>query len=300
MTRPIPPDVRAALAKPIADRFISRKPGQADADYVAHSIIRQLLLLLCDDHREVVLREHVFTDDKGRRSVACLVQLEVCIDGEWYGPWTEFGESENFKSPFKSAQSDAIKRLAAMHLGLGLHLWGRGQYFLDAKLANRAAEIEAIVPVDAEPAVDDGLNHDDLQAPPSSPPAGASGSPAAERAAARRDDEMAARRQAKAEAFGPPPEPEPAAPLNRSAINAWKGLMSHAGIRAEVEHAALEAVFGVTSIKDLDGDKARDLLKRLREGLTTEDGTRRPPEELQEAFAAKGVALLAERAGTAS
>lgn len=161
------------MAKRIADRFIQRKPGKGDADYVPHPVIRQFLLLVCDDHREAVIREHVTTDDKGRQSVACLVRLEVCVDGAWYGPWEEWGESENYSAPFKSAHSDAIKRLAAMHLGIGLHLWAQGHYFLDRALADRAIEAADVVAEDAEPAIDDGIAHDEIPAAATLPEAAA-------------------------------------------------------------------------------------------------------------------------------
>lgn len=176
-TRPVPPEILAKFAAEIPDKYIKQKPDKSRADYVPHPIVRQYLLALCDAHREHVVRE-VAIPEKGIRKkdgseytytkVAMLVRLEVCIDGVWYGPWEEWGESENEKNPWKSAQSDAIKRLVAMHLGLGLHLWARDHYFLPAALANKAEVTAAAASVAASAkgsgAVDDGNAEEDSSA----------------------------------------------------------------------------------------------------------------------------------------
>jgi hypothetical protein len=182
MTRPIPADIRAKLARKVSPKFIKTKPQKGSPEYVPHPVVRQFLLLLTDDHREEVIREHSFPSTGQRRDgteyeytkVAMLVELSVCIDGVWYGPWQEWGESENENNPYKSAQSDAIKRLVAMHLGIGLHLWARDHYFLDQVLADRLADVEEVVPDDAEGALDDGVPAGEVQREAKSepPPAG--------------------------------------------------------------------------------------------------------------------------------
>lgn len=125
----------ARLSKPVPAKFIKQKPDKSRADYVAHHLIRQWLHIMFDDHRFETLQ----VVDKGEGQVAMRVRLTVMLGGEerHYEGW---GESENRKAPYKSAESDAVKRIAAMHLGLGLHLWAREHYFLHDALQGQVEE----------------------------------------------------------------------------------------------------------------------------------------------------------------
>lgn len=126
------------LAKPIDRKFVKQKPDKSRADYVPHHIIRQWLHGVFDDHRFETLE----VVQKGEGEYALKVRLHLRLGDEWrqYDGW---GESENKKAPLKSAESDAVKRIAAMHLGLGLHLWSREHYFLPAALEKQVQEAAA-------------------------------------------------------------------------------------------------------------------------------------------------------------
>ena len=135
------------LSQPVPAKYIKQKPDKSRADYVPHHIIRQFLHGIFDDHRfeTVDVREYEVhkTSRDGKdyteRHVAIDVALHVRIGDEWrtYRGW---GESENSNAPYKSAESDAVKRIAAMHLGLGLHLWSREHYFLPKALEQDVSE----------------------------------------------------------------------------------------------------------------------------------------------------------------
>lgn len=126
------------LARPIDQKFVKQKPDKSRADYVPHHLIRQWLHGVFDDHRFETLDVVV----KGDQQYALKVRLHVRLGDEWrqYDGW---GESENKKAPLKSAESDAVKRIAAMHLGLGLSLWSREHYFLPAALEKQVTEAAA-------------------------------------------------------------------------------------------------------------------------------------------------------------
>lgn len=133
-------EVIARLAKPIPEKFILQKPDKSRADYVPHHIIRQYLHAAFDDHIFETLQ--VEPKGAGGDSYAVYVRLQVFLGSEvraYYG----WGESENKKAPLKSAESDAVKRIAAMHLGLGLHLWSREHYFLPKALSGKVEEAAA-------------------------------------------------------------------------------------------------------------------------------------------------------------
>lgn len=298
-TKPMPLEVRRKLAKRIADRFVQQKPDSSKADYVPHPVVRQMLLLATDDHREEVVRERVYIDDreqvkrKGKtvpndnrglpRHVAMLVRLSVLVDGEWYGPWDEWGESSNEGDTFKSAQSDAIKRLCAMHMGLGLHLWARDHYFIDAVLDGRARGAEeATVASPARPPVDESVRHDverdeDESVPPEPPSSGGRATPSGDAPA--------------------PPDGGAARGLTQAANRAFHARLREIDCDDATYRAAMRAIYNGDakrvdadtgevswSVSVLPRDKAKALLSRIR----GDDGA--------DAFIKRGLDLLAREA----
>jgi hypothetical protein len=124
------------LARPVPSSLIKQKPGKFQASYVEHSVIVQRLLEVVGPFTFRV--DELIRDADGTVS-GCLASLEVTIDGR---PVVirEVGDVEhptsNAGQNAKSASSDALKR-CAMRLGLGLHLWGQENYYLDKALAKR-------------------------------------------------------------------------------------------------------------------------------------------------------------------
>jgi len=124
------------LARPFPDSLVKQKPGKFAASYVEHSVIVQRLLEVTGPFTFTV--DQLIRDADGTVS-GCLATLSVTIDGRDVRI-TEAGDVEhptsNAGQNAKSAASDALKRCAA-RIGLGLHLWAGGNYYLDKALAKR-------------------------------------------------------------------------------------------------------------------------------------------------------------------
>lgn len=124
------------LARPFPESLIKQKPGKFSAAYVEHSVISQRLLEVVGPHDFAV--ERIVTNPDGV-VVGCTATLTVEVDGRRVSV-TEVGDvehpSQNNASNLKNAASDALKR-CAMRLGVGLHLWSQGNYYLDKSLARR-------------------------------------------------------------------------------------------------------------------------------------------------------------------
>jgi len=151
----VPPRQLAQLATPFPESLVENRPGAGD--YVAHHVVVQRLLAAvgpfswarvaairgdvagaAPDPRGSSARARAGTPDLVGVVVGAVWRLSVTVDGrdvtveevgEVDAPhnWPHDGARE------KAAASDALKR-AAMRLGLGLHLWSQGSYFLDRQL----------------------------------------------------------------------------------------------------------------------------------------------------------------------
>ncbi len=143
------------LAAPFPAGLIQTNEGQS---YVEHPIVTQkLLAILGPFDMEVVqlIRGHAeeVTVNRGKANervlgpypdvvTGCLLRCTYTIDGRQVSV-TEAGDverpamKETDGARAKDAVSDAVKR-CAMRVGVGLHLWGKGDYFLDRSLDNRA------------------------------------------------------------------------------------------------------------------------------------------------------------------
>ena len=140
------------LAKRIPDKFITQNEKGMDA--TDHTVITQLLHLYVPGWSfEIaeVLRSEVppKKTQKGEWPGGLFVsgvigRLTVDLDGKRV-VIEEAGGVENAQMKdgdgerLKHAASDALKR-CAMRLGLGLHVWAQGSYFLDQSLVKRDGE----------------------------------------------------------------------------------------------------------------------------------------------------------------
>lgn len=124
------------LAKRIDPRYIEKKPGKYEADYVSHGVVEQYLIgILGRVPQQEVVREIY----DGEKLTGCILRLTLWIDGEQVrieeGGAASNPMDETNGDRLKSAISDAYKR-AAMRATVALHLWtGDGMYFLDKVLA---------------------------------------------------------------------------------------------------------------------------------------------------------------------
>lgn len=128
----------ARLAKRIDPRYIEKKPGKYEADYVSHGVVEQYLIgILGRVPQQEVVREIY----DGEKLTGCILRLTLWIDGEQVrieeGGAASNPMDETNGDRLKSAISDAYKR-AAMRASVALHLWaGEDAYFLDKVLAKR-------------------------------------------------------------------------------------------------------------------------------------------------------------------
>jgi hypothetical protein len=126
-------DLRA-LAKRVPPRYIKKKPGGFEADYVSHSEIQQMLLAKLSVPPSQEIRQ-VITNTEGVVH-GCVLRVVYVIDGETVVV-EEAGDCErpqaNNGANLKNAVSDAVKR-CAMRVGLGLELWSQENYVLDQAL----------------------------------------------------------------------------------------------------------------------------------------------------------------------
>ncbi len=132
------------LAHPVPARYVSPPAQGKRGDFVSHDIITQILLGIVGPFSFKV--EQVITNPDGLVD-GCTAALTVNVDGREVTV-TEAGDCEfpeNRKTQgdrLKNAASDALKR-CAMRLGLGLHLWSKGDYFLYEQLMKVSASDEA-------------------------------------------------------------------------------------------------------------------------------------------------------------
>jgi hypothetical protein len=126
----------AKLAKPFPLAYVRKAPQGKYGDYVPHHTVAQALLATLgpyDLHIAQILRNAQGVVE------GCVVRLTVEIDGrvttvEEAGDCEQPGNWKTDGARLKDAVSDGLKRCAA-RIGLGLHLWSQGDYFLDKSLA---------------------------------------------------------------------------------------------------------------------------------------------------------------------
>lgn len=143
------------LAERIPEAYIGRSDKGMDA--ADHTVITQLLHLYVPGWSfEIaeVLRSEVPTKSTqkgewpgGMFVTGCVGRLTVTLDGERVvveeaGGVELAGMKDGDGERLKHAASDALKR-CSMRLGLGLHIWSQGHYFLDRALEKRAEAGEA-------------------------------------------------------------------------------------------------------------------------------------------------------------
>ena len=147
----------ARLAKPFPPNLVQSPAQGKYGSYVAHHVVNQKLLAVIGPFDFEVTQ--IIRGEAGVEG--CLARLTCTIDGR-VTTITEVGDCEqpgNWKTDgqrLKDAASDALKR-CAMRLGVGLHLWSQGDYFLYQQLAKQAeagpGDGEAPRPAEAPPEV---------------------------------------------------------------------------------------------------------------------------------------------------
>ena len=138
------------LAMPFPAKFVKDPPQGKHGQYVPHHVIGQRALEVVGPHSfqvtepirgyaEVIKgKDHTWPARDGA-IVGCLATLTVTIDDHMVSI-TEVGTEDqpamnHDAENLKRAASDAYKR-CWMRLGLGLHLWAQGDYFLSANLGD--------------------------------------------------------------------------------------------------------------------------------------------------------------------
>jgi hypothetical protein len=142
----------AELAHRIPDKYIGKSDKGMDA--ADHTVITQLLLLRVPgwsfEIKEVLRSEVPAKQTKSGEKAGgffvtgCVGRLSCTIDGqpvviEEAGGVELAGLKDGDGERLKHAASDALKR-CAMRLGLGLHIWAQGAYFLDRAYEKQAEE----------------------------------------------------------------------------------------------------------------------------------------------------------------
>jgi hypothetical protein len=137
------------LAEPIPARYVGANDKGMDA--ADHTVITQLLHLhapgwsfeitevLRSQVPEKTTKNNVYPG--GLFVTGCVGRLTCELDGrvvaiEEAGGVELAGMKDGDGERLKHATSDALKR-CAMRLGLGLHIWAQGSYFLDRSLDRR-------------------------------------------------------------------------------------------------------------------------------------------------------------------
>jgi hypothetical protein len=136
------------LAEPFPPRLIKSPPKGKFGSYVSHSTVNERALSIVGPFSfavDQVIRGYAeaVTVNKGKDNehtypareavVGCTAMLTVEVDGRAVSV-VEVGDVEGAAAQtdganLKEASSDAFKR-CWMRLGLGLHLWSQGDYFL--------------------------------------------------------------------------------------------------------------------------------------------------------------------------
>jgi Rad52/22 family double-strand break repair protein len=151
------------LARPFPPSYVHQSEGGRGGDYVSHAIVNQRLIMITKGFdftvRSIVRGDvaGVEADPNGRSPrartgtptltnviVGVTASLRVTIDGEPHvvDEAGDCGDPHNWPhdgARLKDAMSDAFKR-CAMRLGLGLHLWSKGQYFLFDQLEKQETD----------------------------------------------------------------------------------------------------------------------------------------------------------------
>lgn len=126
------------LATPFHGRYVKAAPQGKYGDYVSHSTVNERALSVVGPHSFEVIE--IIRDNDGNVA-GVLARLTATIDGERVtvveGGDEEHPQNKKPGEAVKNASSDAYKR-CWMRLGLGLHLWSQGDYFLDKQLDKNA------------------------------------------------------------------------------------------------------------------------------------------------------------------
>lgn len=135
------------LARPIPGKYVSPPAPGKYGDFVSHDIVNQILLGILGPFSFRV--EQVVYNPDGLLD-GCTASLTAIVDGREVtvteGGDCEFPENKKTQGDrLKNAASDALKR-CAMRLGLGLHLWSKGDYFLYEQLSKRGVESSRSAP----------------------------------------------------------------------------------------------------------------------------------------------------------
>lgn len=151
----------AKLAKPFPPSYVRKPPQGKYGDYVPHHTVAQALLATVGPYdlriaqvlyAKVPSRTNLKDQSKSKGAldnavVGAIVELRVTIDGKDVTV-QEAGDCEDPQNwatdgaRLKDAVSDGLKRCAA-RIGLGLHLWSQGDYFLYDSLMSRENGQEA-------------------------------------------------------------------------------------------------------------------------------------------------------------
>lgn len=140
-------DLVRELARPFPSKYVKEVQGNA---YVPHHIVTQRLIHIFKQPPTTEIVREIYDDIQtpsgGSRTLSGVV-MRMTIGGVVV---EECGEADNPQAKTngakaKSAASDAYKR-CAMRLGLGLHLWAQGDYFLFDKLNEDDQPTEIEVP----------------------------------------------------------------------------------------------------------------------------------------------------------
>jgi hypothetical protein len=135
------------LARPIPTNYV-RDDGRGNS-YVPHHIITQRLIAIFGTPPQIEVLREIYDAE-----VLTGVVMRLTVPG--LPPVEEAGEADNPQSKTngaraKDACSDAIKR-CAMRLGLGLHLWSQGDYFLHREMVSSNGETSGAAGEGADPA----------------------------------------------------------------------------------------------------------------------------------------------------
>lgn len=117
-------DIIIELARPFPAKYVKEVQGNA---YVPHHIVNQRLIHIFGVPPKLEILREIYDE-----AVLTGVVMRMTVPG--LEPVEEIGEADNPQAKTngakaKSAASDALKR-CAMRMGLGLHLWAGGDYFL--------------------------------------------------------------------------------------------------------------------------------------------------------------------------
>jgi len=122
-----------ALAKRAPAKYIQKKPGGFEADYISHSEIQQMLLAKLSVPPSQRIVQVIYGGDNGTTVHGVILEVTYVID-EATVIIQEAGDCDrpqaNNGANLKNAVSSAVNR-CAMRIGLGLELWSQQFYVLD-------------------------------------------------------------------------------------------------------------------------------------------------------------------------